>query len=348
VDGALLKSWEVTDLPVRAAAFVPRRQWVVTGADDCHIRVFNVHTLARERAWEAHADYIRAVAPHPTLPLLLSASDDMTVKAWDWERGWACTQVRGWKGEEVERKRGGSFFFFSTPRALLACSLSSTPPVLLLTRPPPLSPFSLFFSKVFEGHSHYVMALAVNPKDPNTFATASLDRTVKVWSLGSPVPNFTLEGHAKGVNAVAYCPGGDRPYLISGADDRTARVWDYQTKATVTVLEGHAHNVSAVAFHPELPLIVTGSEDGAARLWHATTYRLEVREEHRKGEGTGGVGEGRWGERREERGGCARGPPFSSSPSHFFFPSSLSLLSLLGLPLLRPGTPVGGRRRARQ
>ena len=41
-------------------------------------------------------------------------------------------------------------------------------------------------------------------------------------------------------------------------------------------LEGHAHNVSAVAFHPELPLIVTGSEDGACRLWHAATYRLEA------------------------------------------------------------------------
>lgn len=92
-DGSLLKSWEVTDLPVRAAAFIPRRGWVATGADDCHVRIYNVHTLARERAWEAHADYIRAVAPHPTLPILLSASDDMTVKAWDWERGWACTQV---------------------------------------------------------------------------------------------------------------------------------------------------------------------------------------------------------------------------------------------------------------
>jgi coatomer subunit beta' len=39
----------------------------------------------------------------------------------------------------------------------------------------------------------------------------------------------------------------------------------------VHVLGGHAHNVSAVAFHPELPLVVTGSEDGAVRLWHAAT-----------------------------------------------------------------------------
>jgi coatomer subunit beta' len=38
---------------------------------------------------------------------------------------------------------------------------------------------------------------------------------------------------------------------------------------------GHAHNVSAVCFHPELPVIITGSEDGTLRIWHSTTYRLE-------------------------------------------------------------------------
>jgi len=30
----------------------------------------------------------------------------------------------------------------------------------------------------------------------------------------------------------------------------------------VQTLEGHAQNVAAVAFHPELPIILTGSEDG--------------------------------------------------------------------------------------
>lgn len=89
------------------------------------------------------------------------------------------------------------------------------------------------------------------------------------------MPNFTLEGHEKGVNCVDYFAGGDRPYLISGADDKLVKIWDYQTKSCVQTLEGHTHNVSAVCFHPELPIIISGSEDGTLRIWHSTTYRLE-------------------------------------------------------------------------
>eukprot|EP01025_Chloroclados_australasicus_P014962 TRINITY_DN17088_c0_g2_i2.p1 TRINITY_DN17088_c0_g2~~TRINITY_DN17088_c0_g2_i2.p1 ORF type:complete len:950 (-),score=124.80 TRINITY_DN17088_c0_g2_i2:478-2916(-) len=176
--------------------------------------------MDKVKAWEAHGDYIRSVAVHPHLSYLLTSSDDMLIKMWDWDKSWTCAQV-------------------------------------------------------FEGHSHYVMQVTWNPKDTNTFASASLDRTVKVWSLGSPVPNFTLEGHEKGVNTVDYFAGGDRPYLLSGADDKNVKVWDYQTKACVQTLEGHSHNVSAVAFHPELPIILTGSEDGTVKIWHSTTYRLE-------------------------------------------------------------------------
>lgn len=65
------------------------------------------------------------------------------------------------------------------------------------------------------------MALAINPKDPQTFASACLDHTVKVWSLGNPVPNFSLEAHEKGVNYVDYYHGGDRPYMVTTGDDRS-------------------------------------------------------------------------------------------------------------------------------
>lgn len=130
--------------------------------------------------------------------------------------------------------------------------------------------------RVFEGHTHYVMQIVFNPKDNNTFASASLDRTVKVWQLGSTFANFTLEGHEKGINCIDYYHGGDKPYLISGADDRLVKIWDYQNKTCVQTLEGHAQNISAVCFHPELPIVLTGSEDGTVRIWHSGTYRLET------------------------------------------------------------------------
>jgi len=53
------------------------------------------------------------------------------------------------------------------------------------------------------------------------------------------------------------------------------KIWDYQTKACVATLEGHTHNVSCVVFHPELPIIISGSEDNSVRIWNSGTYRLE-------------------------------------------------------------------------
>merc|ERR1719495_2477264 len=97
------------------------------------------------------------------------------------------------------------------------------------------------------------MQVVFNAKDANTFCSPSLDRTLKVWQLGSNQPN-----------------------LISGADDRMVKIWDYQNKTCVQTLEGHAQNIAGVSFHPELPIILTGSEDGTVKIWHANTYRLET------------------------------------------------------------------------
>ncbi|PHH66020.1 hypothetical protein CDD81_545 [Ophiocordyceps australis] len=217
----IVKTFELTDVPVRAGRFVARKNWIVCGSDDFQLRVYNYNTSEKITTFEAHPDYIRAIAVHPTLSFVLTASDDMTIKLWDWDKGWKCVQV-------------------------------------------------------YEGHSHYVMGLAINPKDTNTFASACLDRTVKIWSLGSATANFTLEAHeTKGVNHVDYYPHSDKPYLLTTSDDRTVKVWDYTTKSLIATLEGHTNNVSFACYHPELPVIISGSEDGTIRIWHANTYRFE-------------------------------------------------------------------------
>lgn len=110
---------------MRTAKFVEREQWIVTGSDDKFIRVYDYNSAEKIKEFEAHTDFIRSVAVHPTLPYVLSASDDKLIKLWDWEKDWACTRV-------------------------------------------------------FEGHSHYVMGVAFEPKNAVVFASASLDRSVKV------------------------------------------------------------------------------------------------------------------------------------------------------------------------
>ncbi|MCJ1401852.1 hypothetical protein MMC11_005069 [Xylographa trunciseda] len=218
---AIVKTFELADVPVRAGRFIARKNWIVCGSDDFQLRVYNYNTSEKITSFEAHPDYIRAIVVHPTQPFVLTASDDMTIKLWNWEKDWKCVQV-------------------------------------------------------FEGHAHYVMGLAINPKDTNTFASACLDRTVKIWNLGSGHANYTLEAHeTKGVNHVDYYPQADKPYLLTTSDDRTVKIWDYTTKSLIATLEGHTSNVSFACYHPELPVIISGSEDGTVKIWHANTYRLE-------------------------------------------------------------------------
>ncbi len=48
---------------MRTAKFVARKQWVVCGADDMYVRVFNYNTMDKVKQFEAHTDYIRCAAP---------------------------------------------------------------------------------------------------------------------------------------------------------------------------------------------------------------------------------------------------------------------------------------------
>jgi WD40 repeat protein len=73
------------------------------------------------------------------------------------------------------------------------------------------------------GHSMDVVAMAFSP-DGRRLATASFDRTVKLWDMETGQEVLTLRGHTAGVVSVAFGPDGNQ--IVTGGIDFTARVWN--------------------------------------------------------------------------------------------------------------------------
>jgi WD40 repeat protein len=105
-----------------------------------------------------------------------------------------------------------------------------------------------------EGHQDEVMALAFSP-DGSQLASASLDGTIRLWSLPGGELERELTGHEAGVLTLDY--SGDGETLVSGGYDRTARLWDVASGELIETVDTISRGyILAVDFAPEGPLFV--------------------------------------------------------------------------------------------
>src|SRR5262249_14328371 len=120
--------------------------------------------------------------------------------------------------------------------------------------------------------------------DSQWLASASDDRTIKLWEIAAASPAQTLRGHSDAVVAVEFSPDGR--LLASAGADTQLRLWDRQTRGLRAALPAHAGRIESLAFAPDgrqsmghsapgggrqhLPaalLLATASRDGTAKLW---------------------------------------------------------------------------------
>jgi WD40 repeat protein len=123
-----------------------------------------------------------------------------------------------------------------------------------------------------EGHKGAVYLTSFRA-DGKVLATASYDRTVRLWNVTDPTRpeplGKPLTGHTSWVSTAVFSPDGHT--LASASDDGTIRLWDVSDPARPKPLgepvSGDDGTVYLLAFSPDGRTLAAATEDRVVRLW---------------------------------------------------------------------------------
>ncbi|AVH66905.1 WD40 repeat-containing protein [Nostoc sp. 'Peltigera membranacea cyanobiont' N6] len=237
---------------VLAVAYNSKKSMIALGDTKSEIRLRDAkgHQLL---TLEGHTNWIRSVAFSPDGEILVSGSDDKTVRLWNTTTGQFLRSLQGHK----ERVWSVAF----SPDGKTVASSSEDKTVRLW------NVHTAECWKILEKHTHWVREVAFSP-DGKILASGSSDRTVILWDAHTGNYIRTLEGqHTARVRTVAF--SSDGKILASGSDDHTVRLWDIHSGKYLQTLPGHTQRVRSLAFSPEpnSRILASASEDHKVILW---------------------------------------------------------------------------------
>jgi cytochrome c len=107
----------------------------------------------------------------------------------------------------------------------------------------------------FDGHTAPIAGLAVSPAG-DWLASASWDRTVRLWPLGGGSPRI-FEGNTQNVNGVAFSRDGRQ--VMSAGYDATLRIWPVSDGGNA-IVRNLPTPLNTVAVAPDGEIIVAGAD----------------------------------------------------------------------------------------
>ncbi|KAL6037266.1 hypothetical protein STEG23_015139, partial [Scotinomys teguina] len=238
----------------------------------------------------SHFDGVRALAFHPVEPVLVTASEDHTLKLWNLQKTVPAKKSASLDVEPIYTFRAHigpvlSLAISSNGEQCFSGGIDAT--IQWWNMPSPnVDPYDTYESNVLAGtlvaHTDAVWGLAYSGIK-NQLLSCSADGTVRLWNPQEKLPCVCTyngdKGH--GIPTSVDFIGCDPAHMVTSFNTGSAIIYDLETSQSLVMLSSQvdsglqsSDHINRVVSHPTLPVTITAHEDRHIKFFDNKTGKM--------------------------------------------------------------------------